>query len=113
MWLTRQQHAATARKMPVQPIRTPCGRHLRRRRQKAGYATTPPPLEGAAKAARHLQKPVKMKYFTRKNAARLKKHTIKLLILIFVSKLFLRIKKRKRGLCISFEEKPATEKGEN
>ena len=53
MWLTRQQHAATARKMPVQPIWTPCGRHLRRRRQKAGYATTPLPLEGAAIADRY------------------------------------------------------------
>ncbi len=54
-----------------------------------------------------------MKYFTRKNAARLKKHTIKLLILIFVSRLLLRIKKRKRGISISFEEKSATEKREN
>jgi hypothetical protein len=54
-----------------------------------------------------------MKYFTRKNAARLKKLTIKLLILIFVSRLLLRIKKRKREIGISFEENPATEKREN
>jgi hypothetical protein len=54
-----------------------------------------------------------MNYFTRNNAARLKTHTIKLLILIFVSRLLLRIKKRKRGIGISFEEKPATEKRED
>ena len=51
-WITRQQQAATARKIPVQPIRAPRGRYPRRRRPKARYATTPPPLEGAAKADR-------------------------------------------------------------